>query len=57
MLTVRALMPSPTVISKIFHGRVHELFDRFGQSMNLVDEQDRTLFGIGEIGQQILGCG
>ena len=45
------------VDAKILHRRVHELLDRLGQAVDLVDEQDRALLGVGEIGEQVLGRG
>ena len=45
------------VDAKVFHRRVHELLDRFGQPMDFVDEQNRTLLGVREVRQQILRSG
>ena len=42
---------------KILHRRVHELLDRLWQPVDLVDEEDRALLGVGEVGEQVLGRG
>ena len=39
------------VDSKIFHGRVEEFLDRLGQSVDLVDEQDRASLQVRQVGQ------
>ena len=43
------------VDAKILHRRIEEFFDRLGQPMNLVDEQDRAFLGVGQVGNQVLG--
>ena len=45
------------VDAKILHRRIEKFLDRLGQPMDLVDEQHRAFFGVGQIGNQILGGG
>ena len=43
------------VDAKIFHRRVHKLFDRLGQAVDFVDEQYRPGAGLRQVRQQIFG--
>ena len=43
------------VDAEVLHRRVEELFDGLGQAVDFVDEKDGSLFGVGEVGNQVLG--
>ncbi len=38
---------------EVFHHRIDEFLDRAGQAMDLVDEQDRALRGVGQEGHDV----
>jgi len=43
------------VDAEVFHGRVEELFDGLLHAVDFVDEEDGILFGVGEVGDEVLG--
>ena len=54
---VRALIAfaQRDVDAEILHRRIEKFFDRFGEPMNFVDEQNRPFLGVGKIRHQIFG--
>lgn len=42
--------------AEVFHGGVDEFFDGRWHAMNFIDEEDASVAGIGEIGEEVFGC-